>query len=42
MLTTDIPLLIAALLVGFAAGYLIRNAVSHRRRERARQKYWYG
>jgi hypothetical protein len=41
MLSTDVFFLIAALLVGFAAGYLTRSALSRRRRDRARQKYWY-
>jgi hypothetical protein len=42
MLTIDIPLLIAALLLGFAGGYGIRDLKSRQRRRRFREKYWYG
>ena len=42
MLTIDIPLLIAALLLGFAGGYGVRELKSRQRRRRWREKYWYG
>jgi hypothetical protein len=42
MLTIDIPLLIAALLFGFAGGYGVRGLKSRQRRRRWREKYWYG
>jgi hypothetical protein len=42
MLTIDLPLLIAALLLGFVGGYAIRDLKSRQRRRRLREKYWYG
>lgn len=37
-----IALLIAALLIGFAGGYGVRELKSRQRRRRLREKYWYG
>jgi len=42
MLTIDISLLMAALLIGFAGGYGIRELKSRQRHRRWREKYWYG
>jgi hypothetical protein len=42
MLIIDIPLLIAALLFGFAGGYGVRGLKSRQRHRRWREKYWYG
>jgi|EndMetStandDraft_9_1072997.scaffolds.fasta_scaffold716022_1 hypothetical protein len=42
MLAMDIPLLIAALLIGFVGGYGVRDLKSRQRRRRLREKYWYG
>jgi len=42
MLAIDIPLLIAALLFGFAGGYVVRDLKSRQKRQRFREKYVYG
>jgi hypothetical protein len=42
MLTIDIPLLIAALLIGFAGGYGLRALKSRKKHRLWREKYWYG
>jgi len=42
MLAIDIPLLIAASLIGFAGGYLVRDLKSRQKHRRWREKYWYG
>jgi hypothetical protein len=42
MLTIDISLLIAVLLIGFAGGYAVRELKSRQRRRRWRENYCYG
>ena len=42
MLTIDLPLLLVALLFGFAGGYAVRELKSRQRHRRWREKYWYG
>jgi hypothetical protein len=42
MLTVDMPLLLAALLFGFAGGYAVRGLQSRQRRRRWREKYGSG
>jgi hypothetical protein len=42
MFTIDLQLLMAALLIGFASGYAVRELKSRQKRRRVREKYWYG
>src|SRR5262249_32198856 len=42
LMLMDVPLLMVALLVGFASGYGVRELKSRQRHRRWREKYWYG